>query len=43
MRLGTEPAVPHLTIDNRLTATALTDQVTTLLATILSRPDQRRR
>jgi predicted kinase len=43
MRLGTEPAAPHLTIDNRLTATALTDQVTTLLASMISRPDQQRR
>jgi hypothetical protein len=31
MRLGTEPAIPHLAVDNRLTATtSLTDQVTAL-------------
>jgi predicted kinase len=33
MRLGTEPAAPHLTVDNRLTASLpLRDQVTALLA-----------
>jgi hypothetical protein len=33
MRLGTEPAAPHLTIDNRLTATLpLRDQITDLLS-----------
>jgi hypothetical protein len=31
MRLGTEPAAPHLTVDNRLTAaTPLKDQITKL-------------
>jgi predicted kinase len=31
MRLGTEPAIPHLTVDNRLTATeSLADQVAAL-------------
>jgi predicted kinase len=31
MRIGADPAVPHLTVDNRLTATAsLADQVTAL-------------
>jgi predicted kinase len=40
MRLGTEPAVPHLAIDNRLTAAAsLPDQVTGLLARLPGPPD----
>jgi predicted kinase len=31
MRLGTEPAIPHLTVDNRLTTTtSIADQVTVL-------------
>jgi hypothetical protein len=31
MRLGTEPAAPHLTVDNRLTAAApLADQIAAL-------------
>jgi len=35
MRLGAEPAAPHLTIDNRLTAaTTLEDQVATLIASV---------
>jgi predicted kinase len=41
IRLGTEPAVPHLTIDNRRTApAALTDQVTALLTGIAGPPAQ---
>ncbi len=32
MRLGTEPAAPHVTIDNRLAAVALEEQVATLIA-----------
>jgi predicted kinase len=33
MRLGTEPAAPHLTVDNRLTAAAsLTDQIAAVVA-----------
>ena len=31
MHLGTEPAAPHLTVDNRLTAAPLTDQLAALL------------
>jgi hypothetical protein len=32
MRIGAEPAAPHLTVDNRLTATvALGDQVAALV------------
>ena len=33
MRLGTEPAAPHVTVDNRLTATVpLADQVAALVS-----------
>lgn len=39
MRLGTEPAAPHLTIDNRLSATlSLEDQVAALVAGISCSP-----
>jgi hypothetical protein len=42
MRLGAEPAVPHLAIDNRLTAaTALEDQVATLIARLPDQPGTR--
>ena len=35
MRLGTEPAAPHLTVDNRLTAaTPLREQVSALVARV---------
>ena len=35
MRLGTEPAVPHLTVDNRLTATkSLADQIAALASQV---------
>jgi predicted kinase len=34
MRLGTEPAAPHLTVDNRLTAVPLADQVAALLQAV---------
>jgi predicted kinase len=40
MRLGTEPAVPHLAIDNRLAAaTPLADQVASLPARLPGPPD----
>jgi predicted kinase len=32
MRLGTEPAAPHVTVDNRLAAASLEDQVAALVA-----------
>jgi hypothetical protein len=33
MRLGAEPAAPHVTVDNRLAATmALEDQIAALIA-----------
>ncbi len=39
MRLGTEPAVPHLAIDNRLAAvTSLADQVARLIARLPGPP-----
>jgi predicted kinase len=42
MRLGAEPAVAHLTVDNRLTAaTALEDQVATLMARLSNQPGTR--